>query len=72
MSFQPGEWEFGMPHKNWQRRHAIQIVAQLPDNPRDAIQVLELAKQLVEGFLVGDQPRRPTEVKFVSASAKER
>jgi hypothetical protein len=66
------KWEPGMPQRNWQRRHAIQIVAQLPDNPRDALLVLELAKQFVEGFLVVDQPRKSAEVKLISASCKER
>lgn len=67
-----GERESEMPHKNWHRRHAIQIVAQLPESPRDALQVLELAKQLVDGFLNVDQPRRPTEVRFVSTAANDR
>lgn len=37
--------------EGWCRRHAIQITAQLPENPEDALRVLELARQLVEGFL---------------------
>jgi hypothetical protein len=37
--------------ENWLRRHAIQIVAQLPDSPEDALVVLELSRALVEGFL---------------------
>jgi hypothetical protein len=37
----------------WQRRHAIQIVAQLPEKTDDALAVLEFAKELVEGFLAG-------------------
>lgn len=40
------------------RRHAIQIVAQLPEATADAIGVLELARELVEGFLAEkSQPR---------------
>jgi len=35
----------------WQRRHAIQIVAQLPEGTEDALLVLEYARELVEGFL---------------------
>lgn len=38
----------------WQRRHAIQIVAQLPEKYEDALMVLQLAKDLVQGFLAGD------------------
>ncbi len=44
---------------NWRRRHAIQIVAQLPEKSEDALMVLELAKELVQGFLRGGQPLEP-------------
>jgi len=40
---------------NWRRRHAIQIVAQLPEGIDDALEVLELARELVKGFLSEDQ-----------------
>lgn len=56
---------------NWRRRHAIQIVAQLPENPEDALVVLELAKELVEGFLQGAQAR-PVPVVAFPASASSR
>jgi hypothetical protein len=39
------------------RRHAVQIVSALPECAEDALMVLELAKQLIEGFLAGNQPR---------------
>ncbi len=42
---------------NWRRRHAIQIAAQLPENPDDALAVLDYARQLVEGFLRDGPPR---------------
>lgn len=42
---------------NWHRRHAIQIAAQLPERPEDALLVLELARELIEGFLGGQEPR---------------
>jgi hypothetical protein len=42
------------------RRHAIQVVASLPEDPADALMVLELAKQLVSGFLSGNQAVEPT------------
>jgi hypothetical protein len=41
----------------WHRRHAIQIAAALPETPEDALLVLDLARQLVEGFLSGGTPR---------------
>lgn len=47
---------------NWRRRHAIQIAAQLPESPEDALVVLELARELVEGFLQGRQARAPLPV----------
>jgi hypothetical protein len=37
----------------WHRRHAIQVAASLPETTEDALLVLELAKQLVDGFLSG-------------------
>lgn len=45
-----------MPDNAWKRRHAIQIVAQLPEDPIDALAVLDLAKALVQGFLIEVQP----------------
>jgi hypothetical protein len=48
----------GMPENAWKRRHAIQIAAQLPEDPADALAVLDLAKALVESFLVEAQPTR--------------
>ena len=41
----------------WQRRHAIQIAAALPETKEDALAVLELARELVESFLYA--PQRP-------------
>lgn len=43
-------------HDSEHRRHAIQVVAALPDGNEDALMVLDLARQLVEGFLGGIQP----------------
>ena len=40
------------------RRHAIQVVAGLPEEPEDALIVLRLATQLVTGFLAGPSRRR--------------
>ena len=46
----------------WQRRHAIQIAAALPENREDALKVLDLARELVEGFLYALQrPAEPLE-----------
>jgi hypothetical protein len=41
----------------WHRRHAIQIAAALPETVEDALIVLDLARELVEGFLAA--PQRP-------------
>jgi hypothetical protein len=40
-----------MVSSDWRRRHAVQIVAQLPDDPEDAMRVLDFARELVRGFL---------------------
>lgn len=40
----------------WHRRHAIQIVSQLPESTEDALAVLRCAQELVEGFLAGKAP----------------
>lgn len=39
----------------WQRRHAIQIAAALPEDRENALLVLELARNLVDSFLYADQ-----------------
>ena len=57
---------------SWRRRHAIQIVAQLPEGTEDALAVLELARELVEGFLQGNQARAPLAVVAFPASASSR
>jgi hypothetical protein len=41
------------------RRHAIQVVASLPEEPSDALMVLELARELVLEFLKGNQSAQP-------------
>ncbi|MEY9295764.1 hypothetical protein ABIF21_000141 [Bradyrhizobium elkanii] len=40
------------------RRHALQMVCQLPENTEDALAVLRAAERLVTGFLAGDEPER--------------
>lgn len=45
-----------MPKGDWRRRHAIQIAAQLPENPKDAVAVLEYARELVDVFLAKPKP----------------
>lgn len=57
----------------WRRRHAIQIVAQLPEGIEDALAVLELSRELVEGFLAKGQERAPlADVLAFPASASSR
>lgn len=43
----------------WHRRHAISIASQLPENPEDALLVLEEARLLVESYLVGIPEQEP-------------
>lgn len=40
-----------MKPEHWQRRQGLQIAAMLPDDPNDALQVLEYARELVEDYL---------------------
>lgn len=42
----------------WHRRHAIQMVAQLPEGTEDALMVLRLSEQLVTAFLTVDEEER--------------
>jgi hypothetical protein len=45
----------GRPHvQHSHRRHAIQVVASLPNESNDALIVLELARRLVSTFLQSD------------------
>lgn len=39
------------PRKAWLRRQAVNLAAQLPENPDEAQYVLEAAKELLESFL---------------------
>ncbi|MCK1603926.1 hypothetical protein IVB02_21415 [Bradyrhizobium sp. 166] len=49
-----------MKPENWHRRHAIQVVCQLPGETEDALVVLRLATQLVTGFMAGPEPVQHT------------
>lgn len=44
-----------MATEAWHRRHAIQIAAALPETREDALIVLGLARELVDGFLYSPQ-----------------
>ena len=37
------------------RRHALQLAVQLPDERDDALRVLELLREVLDGFLAGDR-----------------
>lgn len=50
-----------MSTEAWHRRHALQIVAALPEDVEDALSVLSLARVLVMGFLATETPQRPEE-----------
>jgi hypothetical protein len=41
--------------QSWLRRQAIQIAAQLPESPEEALVVLGLAREIVDRFLMPDQ-----------------
>lgn len=48
--------------ETWHRKHAIQIAAALPETHEDAMLVLDLAREIVEKFLFGDQAAPPVPV----------
>lgn len=54
----------------WHRKHAIQLAAQLPDDPEDALLVLELTKQLVDKFLGGRGTYSSPVLAFSSATVR--
>lgn len=41
--------------QTWLRRQAIQLAAQLPESPEEALVVLGFAREIVERFLTPDQ-----------------
>jgi hypothetical protein len=47
-----------MASEAWHRRHAIQIAAALPDSTEDALIVLDMARELVRGFMAGEPAQR--------------
>ena len=49
-----------MKIETWHRRQAITLASQLPDNPADALMVLQAARELVETFLQSDTQQAPT------------
>jgi hypothetical protein len=45
----------------WHRRHALQLAAQLPEKPSDALIILRLTAQLVTEFLMqDDEAKKPS------------
>ena len=58
-----------MEEGNWTKRLAIQIAAQLPENPRDALEVLDYARDLVENWLM--EAKRPVQRPFLVPSLVE-
>jgi hypothetical protein len=44
--------------EHWRRRQALQVAAQLPDDPEEALTVLRHAQTLVRSFLAPRKPAR--------------
>ena len=42
--------------ESWRKRQGIQIASMLPENPEDALAILDYARQLVTGFLLDEPP----------------
>ena len=45
-----------MKIEHWHRRHALSLAGQLPDDPGDALAVLDCVRELVVTFLYADTP----------------
>src|SRR5882672_3876833 len=46
----------------WHRRHAVMLASQLPEDTLDALIILRLEIELVEGFLAGSDKPEPAKV----------
>ena len=57
-------------YEGWHRRHAVQLDAQLPDDPNDARMILELVQQLVDGFLSGEGPHSAPVLAFSAPASR--
>jgi hypothetical protein len=44
--------------EHWRRRQALQVAAQLPDDPEEALTVLRHTQTLVRSFLAPRKPAR--------------
>lgn len=62
----------GDTSKLWHKRVAMQIVTQLPEDPREALTVLAYAKELVENFLGAQEPSADRVVSFPPAASSSR
>jgi hypothetical protein len=53
-----------MKEKQWHRRHAIGLAAQLPDGKEDALLILDAARRLVTlpSFWNGEPEKKPATV----------
>ena len=56
----------------WHRRHAVHIVNELPEDPQDALIVLQFAREFVERFLVSAQASAPVLSLISTASTAAR
>ena len=43
------------------KRMALQIVGELPENPRDALMILDYAREVIENFLIAEPREREPE-----------
>lgn len=41
---------------DWKKRRALEVVSQLPEDPEDAMKVLDLAKILLASWLIEAEP----------------
>lgn len=41
---------------DWRKRRALEVVSTLPEDPADAMEVLDLAKRLLKSWLMDEEP----------------
>jgi hypothetical protein len=50
----------------WHRRSALCLASQLPENPGDALAILDCVRELVETFLRSEEPAPAPKAKVLS------
>jgi hypothetical protein len=55
-----------MKIETWHRRQAMMLASELPENPADALAILDCVKELVVAFLRSEEPEPAPKAKVLS------